>query len=42
MKEKLIVSACLLGAPCRYDGRAKPSPAVIRLSDRFDLVPVCP
>ena len=42
MKEKILVSACLLGAPCRYDGRAKPSPEVIRLSERFDLVPVCP
>lgn len=42
MKERILVSACLLGAPCRYDGRAKPSPEVIRLSERFDLVPVCP
>ena len=42
MKEKILVSACLLGAPCRYDGRAKPSPQVIRLSERFDLVPICP
>ncbi len=42
MKEKILVSACLLGAPCRYDGRAKPSSEVIRLSEWFDLVPVCP
>ena len=42
MKEKILVSACLLGEPCRYDGAAKPSPAVLALGSRFDLVPICP
>ena len=42
MKEKILVSACLLGTPCRYDGRSKPCEAVIGLADRFDLIPVCP
>lgn len=42
MKEKILVSACLLGEPCRYDGKAKPSPAVLALGSRFDLVPICP
>ena len=23
MKPKLLVSACLLGTPCRYDGKSK-------------------
>ena len=39
---KIVVSACLLGEPCRYDGRSKPCEAVIRLGDRHDLIPVCP
>ena len=40
--EKLLVSACLLGTPCRYDGKSKPCDAVIALCSRFDLLPVCP
>ena len=42
MKEKLLVSACLLGTPCRYDGVSCPSAAVLRLCERFEPVPVCP
>ena len=40
--EKLLVSACLLGTPCRYDGKSKPCDAVIALRSRFELLPVCP
>lgn len=42
MKEKLLISACLLGTPCRYDGRSKPCPGIEILSERFDFVPICP
>ena len=28
MKPKLLVSACLLGTPCRYDGKSKKNEAV--------------
>ncbi|MBQ3075753.1 MAG: DUF523 domain-containing protein [Clostridia bacterium] len=42
MKEKLLVSACLLGTPCRYDGKSKPSEKVLSLKEKFDLVPICP
>lgn len=38
----ILVSACLLGEPCRYDGRAKPSAAVQELAKCHRLVPVCP
>lgn len=41
-KPCLLVSACLLGTPCRYDGRSKPHPAVAALAERYTLVPVCP
>ena len=27
MKPKLLVSACLLGTPCRYDGKSKKNEA---------------
>ncbi len=39
---RIVVSACLLGEPCRYDGRSKPCEAVIRLGERHELIPVCP
>ena len=42
MKEKILVSACLLGTPCRYDGKSKPCSQVAALKDRFDFIPVCP
>lgn len=42
MKEKLLVSACLLGTPCRYDGESKRNDAVCALAEKFELVPVCP
>ncbi|MBM6999943.1 DUF523 domain-containing protein [bacterium] len=40
----VLVSACLLGEPCRYDGAAKPCAAVRALRERPDvrLAPVCP
>jgi uncharacterized protein YbbK (DUF523 family) len=40
--EPILVSACLLGIRCRYDGGTKPVDRVIELSKRFSLVPVCP
>ena len=39
---KILVSACLLGCPCRYDGAAKPNAAVIALGEEHELVPICP
>ncbi len=39
---KIAVSACLLGAACRYDGRAKKDAAVAALAGAHELVPVCP
>ena len=42
MKEKILVSACLLGMPCRYDGKSKPCKAVIALKEKYELVPFCP
>ena len=42
MKECILVSRCLLGEPCRYDGRSKPDQRVMELEKRYCLVPVCP
>ena len=37
-----LVSACLLGEPCRYDGNSNPSQAVCALASSHILVPACP
>lgn len=41
---KILVSACLLGRPCRYDGRSKPCEKVIELAGRKDteITEICP
>ena len=39
---KILVSRCLLGEPCRYDGASKPHPAIQSLAEWHTLVPVCP
>ncbi len=38
----LLVSACLCGVSCRFDGGHNLRPAVRALADRCQLVPVCP
>ncbi len=42
--ETILISACLLGVSCRYDGLQKPLPDAIieRLRSRYHLIPVCP
>ena len=38
----ILVSACLLGEPCRYDAKSMPCDAVRALGRDRELVPVCP
>ncbi len=38
----ILVSACLLGLRCRYDGQSKPNGAVLALREKHTLVPCCP
>ena len=42
MNENILVSACLLGERCRYDGKSKPCDEVIKLNEKYNLIPVCP
>lgn len=39
---KILVSACLLGVACRYDGASKAYPLIDELCRRHQVVPVCP
>lgn len=42
MREKLLVSACLVGENCKYSGGNNYSPAVAALGEHYELIPVCP
>jgi uncharacterized protein YbbK (DUF523 family) len=41
-KEALLVSACLLGEKCRYDGGSRYCAAAAALADKYELVAACP
>jgi uncharacterized protein YbbK (DUF523 family) len=38
----ILVSACLLGLNCRYDGKGQPEQKVLDLIEKYNLIPVCP
>ena len=44
MKKKAIISACLLGVECRYDGGSNklPDEKLSELKEEYELIPVCP
>lgn len=39
---RVLISGCLLGICCRYDGASKPHPLAAELAKKHELVPVCP
>ena len=43
-KERLLISACLLGVSCRYDGGKKPMDEryLSALAEKYELIPICP
>ena len=42
-RKPLLISACLLGTACRYDGKSQPLPVhtLDALSQKYILIPVC-
>lgn len=38
----ILVSACLLGVSCRYDGKSKGHPLAADLLQKYTAIPVCP
>ena len=40
--EKLLISSCLLGNNCRYDGKSNKLEKLNKLKQYYELVPVCP
>ena len=41
-RARILVSACLLGVYCRYNGERKQMEGIERLMERAELIPVCP
>ena len=41
-KPKLLISECLFGVPCRYDGKDNYIETIEALKEYYELVPVCP
>ena len=39
--ENILISACLIGVSCRYDGGTKTVPEIKELMAKYNLVPVC-
>lgn len=42
MKKKVIVSACILGEICRYDGKSKKIQSVLEAYKNYEIIPFCP
>ncbi|MEG0963267.1 MAG: DUF523 domain-containing protein [Lachnospiraceae bacterium] len=40
-KENILISACLLGVGCRYDGGNNYISLVEQLKERYHLIPIC-
>lgn len=38
----ILISGCLLGINCRYDGKGKLIDAYEQLSKKYNLIPICP
>ena len=41
-RARILVSTCLLGVYCRYNGERKQMDGIERLMERAELIPVCP
>ena len=39
---EVIISACLLGVPCRYDGGHSRNETAMQHKETYQLIPVCP
>lgn len=42
MNKKVIISACLLGHTCRYDGKTKKTTEIVDAFKDYEIIPFCP
>lgn len=40
--KKILVSACLLGVNCKYNGKNNLNDKVIKLNEEYEIIPICP
>lgn len=40
-KQKILVSACLLGENCKYNGKSNKNGQIIALAEKYELIPAC-
>ncbi len=40
--EKILISACLVGENCKYNGGNNLNPKIEALLEKYDLIPFCP
>lgn len=40
--ENILVSACLLGENCKYNGKNNLNAKVLELKKKFSIIPICP
>ena len=40
--EKILISACLVGDKCKYNGKSNYTPLINALLEKYELVPFCP
>ena len=41
-KVKILISDCLLGTNCKYNGKNNLNLDVLHLKEKYQLIPVCP
>jgi len=41
-KKRVVISACLLGELCRYDGKTKKIKSVVEAFKEYEIIPFCP
>lgn len=41
-KKRVIISACLLGENCRYDGKQKEVKEILKRYKEYEIIPFCP
>ena len=40
--ERILISACLVGDKCKYNGQSNYTPLVKELLEKYELIPFCP
>ena len=39
---KIAVSSCLLGINCKYNGKSNYNEEIVKLKEKYEIIPICP